>query len=84
MAIPLFIFIKLDSISALARTGKPFKLASTISGFSISIALETTTISASFKLEALCPRNTLMPINSNLFITSVLEISDPEILYPKL
>ena len=50
IAIPLLLFIKLDNISALAKTGINCSLAETNSGLSSDIALDITTISTSFRL----------------------------------
>ena len=51
IAIPLLVFIKLESISALARTGIDLFFASLTSGLLSDIALDTTTISTLSKLD---------------------------------
>ena len=65
IAMPLLLFIKLDSISALARIGIKRLFASIISELSSAIAVDLTTISMPSRLDALCSYAICIPNSSN-------------------
>ena len=77
IAMPLLVFIRLESISALARIGIDLFFASLISGLLSEIALETTTISTFLKLDAEWSKAISIPKSIKRLVMSDSFLSDP-------